>query len=248
MLLEMPLNNIPLCRNLDKVLAPRTSNKEHVDERLLLDLASHMPTLMKLMSSSKDRAILIFLLSTLFSSTHLALTMGMQNQHTEKMKHTVEKFLNEADIKQKQTEEEAERQLESLIARLQIDIDRSDTELNVKRARLHDEEVETRNFDLKMKRKRLGRLQGKSKNDVKKRICRRLFHKWKKNLMSQKGKGKGCYKIDRRAEQAVFEVLQEQLKAHKRRWGEEGTGYLDHEQRIQSKEMLRIANRYLILN
>ena len=72
-------------------------------------------------------------------------------------------------------------------------------------------------FDIEMKRERLRRLQGRSKKDVKKRISRRLFHKWKQNLLSQKGKGRGCYRIDRRAEQAVYEVLQEQLKAHTHR-------------------------------
>ena len=102
----------------------------------------------------------------------------------------MEKFLDEADIKQKQTEEEAQRELDTLIARLQTDVDRCERELNVKRARLHDEEVENRNLNLKMKRERLGRLQGRSKNEVKKRICRRLFHKRKQNLMSQKSKAK----------------------------------------------------------
>lgn len=81
------------------------------------------------------------------------------------------------------------------------------------------------------------------KKDVKKRMSRRIVFKWKQSILSQKGKGKGRYQIDRRAEKAVHQVLQEQLKAHNRRWGDEGTGYLEHEQRIQSKEMLQIANR-----
>lgn len=63
--------------------------------------------------------------------------------------------------------------------------------------------------------------------------------------MTQKNKGKGCYKIYRKEELAVFDILQEQHKVHHHRQGEEGTGYLKHERRIQSKEMLRIADRYL---
>ena len=73
-----------------------------------------------------------------------------------------------------------------------------------------------------------------------------MFSMWKGTLMSQKGKGKGVYKIDRGAETAISELLHEQLQAHRRRWGEEGTGYLHYEKRIQSKEMRQIANHYLV--
>lgn len=243
-LLELPLDNMSLCRSLDLVLNSHSpSNKGHAEERFETELAAHISTLMRLMSSSKDRAILIFVLSSMFSSTQLALMLGLQNQRTEKLKRTIEKFLSEVDKNQEQTESEAQSRLEALISRLQTDVNKCESEINIKRARLCDEEVGSREFDIKMKRERLTRLQGRSKKDVKKRISRRLFHKWKQNLLSQKGKGRGCYRIDRRAEQAVHEVLQEQLKAHTRRWGDEGTGYLEHEQRIQSKEMLRIANR-----
>lgn len=192
------------------------SNEEHTDEHFKTELAAHILTLMKLMSSSKDRAILTFVLSSKFSSTQLALILGLQNQRTEKLRGTVETFLSEVDKNQEQTESEAQSRLEALISRLQTDLNRCEREINIKRAWLHDE-VESRNFDIEMKRERLRRLQGRSKKDVKKRISRRLFHKWKQNLLSQKGKGRGCYRIDRRAEQAVYEVLQEQLKAHTHR-------------------------------
>lgn len=244
LLLELPLNNMSLCRSLDHVLNRHSpSIDEHAGERFETELAAHFSTLMKLLSSSKDRAILTFVLSSMFSSTQLALILGLQNQRTEKLKRTIENFLSEVDKNEEQAESEAQSRLEALISRLQTDLNRCEKEITIKRARLHDEEVENRNFDIEMKRERLRRLQGRSKKDVKKRISRRLFHKWKQSLLSQKGKGRGCYRIDRRAEQAVYEVLQEQLKAHTRRWGDEGTGYLEHEHRIHSKEMLRIANR-----
>ena len=44
----------------------------------------------------------------------------------------------------------------------------------------------------------------------------------------------------------ISELLHEQLQAHRRRWGEEGIGYLDYEKRIQSKEMRKIANQYQV--
>lgn len=52
--------------------------------------------------------------------------------------------------------------------------------------------------------------------------------------------------MDRGAERAIYEVLEEQLKAHRRRWGDEGTGYVEnHAKRLHKRDMLRIANRYL---
>lgn len=48
---------------------------------------------------------------------------------------------------------------------------------------------------------------------------------WIKNQNPQQrkgcSKGEGMYRIDRGAEQAVYEVLHKKLKAHSRRWGEE---------------------------
>ena len=63
------------------------------------------------------------------------------------------------------------------------------------------------------------------------------------SLKSQKGKNRGNYRIDRRAKKATAEVLEEQLKAHHRRWGDEGTGYLESDGKILHKrDMRRIAN------
>lgn len=45
--------------------------------------------------------------------------------------------------------------------------------------------------------------------------------------MSQREKAKGQFRIDRGAEKAIYKALQEQLQAHRRRWGEDGTGYLE---------------------
>ena len=45
------------------------------------------------------------------------------------------------------------------------------------------------------------------------------MRKWKENLLSRAGKGKGKYKIDRGAKQAVCQALQEQLVAHQSRKG-----------------------------
>ena len=124
-----------LCRSLDFVLNRHSpSNEEHAGERFETELVLHISTLMKLMSSSKDRAILTFVLSSMFSSTQLALTLGLQNQRTEILKRTIENFLSEVDRNQEQTEREAQCRLEALISRLQTDLNRCEREIKIKRA------------------------------------------------------------------------------------------------------------------
>ena len=109
LLLELQLDNMSLCRSLDLVLNRHSpSNEEDAGERFETELAPHISTLMKLMSSSKDRAILtLIVLSRMLSSTQLAI-LGLQNQRAEKLKRTIENFLSEVDKNQEQTEREAQ--------------------------------------------------------------------------------------------------------------------------------------------
>ena len=243
MLLDLPLNNIAFCRSVDFVLdCGGLAENEQFDWTVI---AGHVPTLMKLLSTAKDRAILVFVLSSIVSPTRLALLLGMQHQHTQKVKKKVEEFLNEVEGKQEEAEKESQKHIEDIISRLQMEIEQDAKDLSSKRMRLDEEEIESRNADVKRKIQRKKRLQEDSKQKAKKRVAQRLFKNWKQPLISQQGKAKGQFRIDRGAEKAIYEVLQEQLQAHRRRWGEEGTGYLEYEKRIHSKEMQRIANRFL---
>ena len=105
---------------------------------------------------------------------------------------------------------------------------------------IHDREFEINN--MKERRQRLHR-NGKH---TKKRIMQRHFNKFKQTLKRQTGKSQGNYRISTGAELAVYAVLTEQLKAHRRKWGDEGTGYIEgHEKRLHKREMQRIANKYL---
>ena len=244
MLQDRPLNHVVLAQSLDLIL---DASKEslHAGSALKEDVFTYIPDIMKLLSTSKDRAILTFVLSTIFSPSKLALALGLQFQRTQNLKQKVEEFLNQMTETTERLEEEAEKHIKDLISRLQHELVKDSGELDLKRARLHKEEVEEQQFEIDMKKRRLHGLNGISKVGAQKRLSKRKFKTWKQSLMSQKGKGKGRTKVDRGAEQAVYEVLQEQLKAHSRRWGEEGTGYLEHEKRLHSREMRKIANTYL---
>lgn len=243
MLLEMPLNNIKLCCSLDRVLD--AAREDSSCNSFPNALAASIPTLMKLMSNARDRAILTYVLANIFSPTTLSLVLGMQQQRLKNIVDEVTRFSSNVEAQERNGEIEAERHLDKVITKIEKDLENSESLLKRKRARLDEAEIESREFDIGVKRARLESLYEKPVK-VKKRISKRIFSTWKGTLMSQKGKGKGVYSIDRGAEQAISELLHEQLKAHRRRWGEEDTGYLDYEKRIQSKEMRQIANQYLV--
>ena len=71
----------------------------------------------------------------------------------------------------------------------------------------------------------------------------KLFSQWKTKLFSQCGKGKGQDRIDRGAEMAIFQTLQEQWVAHK-----SITGAPVLEKRLHNREMRQIANKWLAAN
>ena len=73
-----------------------------------------------------------------------------------------------------------------------------------------------------------------------KRIIHSKVKAHKTKLFSQKGKGKGLYRIKRGAETALYMALEEQLSTHSRRRGCEQL-----EKRIYLKEMRAIANKWL---
>ena len=79
---------------------------------------------------------------------------------------------------------------------------------------------------------------------MKKQIVCRKFNQWKGKIKSQIGKKKGKYLVNRAAEEAIYDCLAENAKAHRRRHGKEGTSYKNEDsQRIQSREMRMIAKK-----
>ena len=208
-------------------------------------IAGNIPILLKLMSSSRDRVILQFLLCCCFSNTKLHQLLGYTSSTANSIKTQVDSFLVQAELHETESQQHAEEHIVSTISRLEEIIEKRENLLERKRKRLASEEEEDWDYDLKLKRQRVMNLKNRPAT-IKKRIVRRHFHSWKQSLKSQKGKNKGNYRIDRRAEKAIFKVLEEQLQAHKRRWGEEGTGYLESDgKRLRKRDMRRIANKFL---
>ena len=146
---NMPLsnNNLNLCKSFDHYLA----HTDHDNTLIPTDVAASIPTLMKLVSSTKDRAISTYVLAKLASPTKLSVTPGMQQQRLKKIVDTISSFANEVEDRDKEADAEAESYLENLIPKLETDLKRGESLLNQKRWRLDKDEIVSREFDIENK-------------------------------------------------------------------------------------------------
>ena len=103
-------------------------------------------------------------------------------------------------------------------------------------------QTQCRKEDVEHKQSRINYLKLNAKTVAKARAVREV-KKWKEKQFSKLNNGAGRHVIDRGAEMAIYDVLQEQLVAHKSR-----KGCPLYEQRITKKEMRCIANTYLSKN
>ena len=145
-------------------------------------------------------------------------------------------------------EADAKKHVEQTVSNLKQVIKEKTKILTKRRKRLSENLMSDCEYEIANKKQKLERLQ-KDSVKFRKQYVYRKFRGWECNVLSQTGKKNGSYRIDRGAEIAIFNVLAENSKAHRRHHGEEGTVYMDKpSQRIQIREMLRIANHYLKRN
>jgi len=245
LLIERAVDNIDLCKGLDFLLEESITETRDagIQKHSLLLLASFFPMLRKLLSSSMDFAVVYCLLSLLLSKTTIKMFMGVNEVFVGCIYDETVKLAQEVEQKDQEATVQAEKNLHDLISKISKEIEKDTDKLERKRKRCDPDEINDLEFELQNKRQRLENLKSNTGRQTK-RFKRRIFYSWKTALRRQLGKNKGFTKIDRSAERAVYNVLYEQLKAHERRWGDEGTGYLE-EGRIQGKELRRIANKHL---
>ena len=237
---DKPLDILPLWQNIDKVL-----DSEQESPEIPLALSGNWKIIMNLMSSAKDRTILQFVLGVIYSNTQLRFMFGYSSKTANKMNREVQEFISQSHIKAHESECLSEEEFSAKIIKLTNSIQRSEGLLKRKRRNLSVEEVNDKEFYIDIKKRRLNSMRHRAAH-VKKQFAKKHFSKWKRSLKVQTGKKLGKYTIDRGAELAIYAVLAEQLKAHRRRWGDEGTGYIEaDEKRLHKREMRRIANKYL---
>lgn len=245
LLIERAIDNIDLCRGIDFLLEESITETRDagIQKQSLLLLASLIPMLRKLLSSSMDFAIVYCILSLLLSKTTIKMFMGVNEVFAGRMYDETVKLAQEVEQKDQEATEQAEKNLHNLISKISKEIEKDTDKLERKRKWCDPDVLHDLEFELQNKCQRLENLKSNTSRQTK-RFKRRIFYSWKSGLRRQLGKNKGSTKIDRGAEKAVYNVLYEQLKAHERRWGDEGTGYLE-EGRIQGRELRQIANNYL---
>ena len=234
LLIEKPLESITLCKGINTILEDLRGAETGISKHSLILLASLFPVLKKMLTSSKDLAIIYSILSLLLSRTLMNQFLGTSETFASRLHKETLEMTKEAEKKEVEAEDVSNKYVEELIKKLSKDLEQGQETIERKRK-----------FELENKRRRLEKLEtdtGRAK--LKKRKRWYILSSWKSGLRKQTGKGKGKARIDRSAETAVYNVLYEQLQAHDRRWGEEGTGYIEGK-RIQGRELRKIANEHL---
>ena len=231
-------------KGIDMMLGKLLESRD-LSEKLLSQLSPYFSNAMQLLSTNKDRSIVIFILTQIFSSTSLTNHLGISGILQRTSASQIKPFVELVDSKLSSLKEEVDLSINNQIKDLKVKIDQQQDILNKKRDRLPDDLIEDREFEISVKQQRLERLQSNT-SQMKKQIVYRTFNQWKRKIKSQIGKKKGKYLINHAAEKAIYDCLAENAKAHRRRHGEEGTSYINEDsQRIQSREMRMIANKAL---
>ena len=193
-------------------------------------VAGHFDGLMKLLNSPREVAVLHCALYLMYSGTEL---------RSAALRTSVLQFIASMGETETKFREDAEKQYNALISQITSSLENEQKCFEERQMRLHDKEKVMQENRLQNKEKRLSALSKKKHRHIQ-RIASASMRNWKANLMSQKGKGKGKYKIDRGAEQAIYQALQEQLVAHKSR-----KGAPVHEGRAHTVELMHVANKWL---
>ena len=152
LLIERAIDNIDLCRGIDFLLEESITETRDagIQKQSLLLLASLIPMLRKLLSSSMDFAIVYCILSLLLSKTTIKMFMGVNEVFAGRMYDETVKLAQEVEQKDQEATEQAEKNLHDLISKISKEIEKDTDKLERKRKRcdpdvLHDLEFELQN-------------------------------------------------------------------------------------------------------
>ena len=200
LLIEKPVGSIALCKGINTILEDLRGEETGIPKHSLILLASLFPVLKKMLTSSKDLAIIYFILSLLLSRTLMNQYLGTNESFSSRLHKETLEMTKEAEKKEVEAEGIVHKYVEELIKKLSNDLEQGQETIERKRKRCDPDEISDLEFEMENKRRRLEKLE------------------------TDTGRAK--------------------LQAHDRRWGEEGTGYIEGK-RIQGRELSRIANAHL---
>lgn len=200
-------------------------------------IASHFHEFVALLTGARDRAIVLSIMTQLFSTTKIRHLFKIAEHRTVKIRDDVKKCIDELQEVEGKLTQECERKVEDLITSLEESLKKDMKSLE--KSNMSAVEKQCRFEDVDHKQQRIRNLKLNPKTLAKATALREV-KKWKDKQFSKTGTGTGHHLIDRGAEKEIYDVLQEQLVAHKSR-----KGCPLAEQRITWKEMRCIANNYL---
>ena len=141
-LYEKPIDSTRFCHSIDQVL-----EEEHSQEIPTILLAN-LKMILSLMSSAKDKAILQFVLGTIYSSNQLRYAFGYSSLCINKNNETVRDFINKAEIEVEKSKKVSEDEFSELIRKLSENIAKNECELEKKKYRLSVGEIHDREFEI----------------------------------------------------------------------------------------------------
>ena len=192
---------------------------------------------MTLFSTNTDRSLIYWLLKTLFSMTSLEQHLFISRKILKDVEDQLRPIIASTELKINSLNKEADKHVELMKHNLKASIDKDEKLLEQKRERLSQNLISDKEFDTENKRQRLESLEQNSKR-FKFQYTYRKLGKWRSSIRSSFEKNKGKYRINRVAEDAIYQRFAEHAKAHHRRHGELNTSYLDEDpQRLQNREM-----------
>ena len=219
---------------IDSILSEASKKSRTLDR-----LSESWSGLLKLTTSSKERALLVSMLPLTHSKSSLRFALNISEDVSAKAETAILFYADALmDAKTERTEA-AKKQWEETVSSTECSLQCVEEKLQRTEGRLHFIEKESQKQDVLNKRERLRRMKT-LKGKYIQAVAARSLKRWKETLMTQEGKGRGRTVIDRGAEDALLGVLEEQVLAHAR-W----KGVAELERRLQRREMRFIANKYL---
>ena len=140
------------------------------DEQETLEIPSaisgYLKTIMNLMSSAKDRAILQFVLGAIYSNSQLRYAFGYTSKTANAISKEVQDFIRQAEIETSRSTclSESESEFSETITKLANSIEKCESMLERKRKRLCEEEIDEREFDIGNKKRRLNDMHQNAKH------------------------------------------------------------------------------------
>ena len=203
-----------LSSGLNEIIA-ECVNENSKDGNLQI-VAPYFKNLMTLLTTNRDRSLVLWLLKQPFSVTSLEQYLFLSKKVLYDVEDQLYPILEALETKMEEFRRDAEKHVEQIKHSLKVNIEKEEHLLGQKRKRLSENLIQDKEFDIYNKKQRLESLKKQTKK-LKYQYAYRKLGQWRSSIRSSLGKKKGKYLIDRKAEEAIYQRLAEHAKAHHRR-------------------------------